>query len=387
MTPAVRPAPRATAAGLALLVATAALAAADPVRGPRPQPFADERIAAPAGIQVESWVEGLEAPWSLVFLPDGRAMVSERPGRIRLVRNGRLAAEPVITLDVRQGGEGGLMGLALDPGFPGRPYLYAMHTHAAGGETGNRVVRLAVEGDRARLDRVILEGVPGARFHNGGRIAFGPDGMLYVGTGEIFDAPRAQVPVDLGGKILRVTPEGAVPGDNPDPGSPVWSLGHRNVQGLAFHPESGDLFASEHGPSGEFGLRALDEVNVVRRGGNYGWPLAVGAPADRRWIDPILAWPDEATPPAGAAFWRGDLFVATLRSRALLRIALARDGGGNWRATTVERWFAEGSAQPFGRLRDAVAGPDGALYVLTSNRDGRGRPRPGDDRILRLTAR
>lgn len=387
MTPSARPAPRATAAGLALLVATAALAAADPVRGPRPQPFADERVAVPSGIAVETWVEGLEAPWSLVFLPDGRAMVSERPGRIRLVRQGRLAADPVITLDVRQGGEGGLMGLALDPGFPGRPYLYAMHTHAAGGEVGNRVVRLAVEGDRARFDRVILEGVPGARFHNGGRIAFGPDGMLYVGTGEIFDAARAQVPVDLGGKILRVTPDGAVPGDNPDPRSPVWSLGHRNVQGLAFHPESGDLFASEHGPSGEFGLRALDEVNVIRRGGNYGWPLAVGAPGDRRWIDPILVWPDEATPPAGAAFWQGGLFVATLRSRALLRIALARDGGGNWRATAVERWFAEGSAQPFGRLRDAVAGPDGALYILTSNRDGRGRPRPGDDRILRLTAR
>lgn len=386
MTPAGGAAARATVVGLALALFTT-FAAADPVRGPRPQPFADERVAAPAGIVVESWVEGLEAPWSLVFLPDGRAMVSERPGRIRLVREGRLAAEPVITLDVRQGGEGGLMGLALDPGFPGRPYLYAMHTHAAGGEVGNRVVRLAVAGDRARFDRVILEGVPGARFHNGGRIAFGPDGMLYVGTGEIFDAPRAQVAVDLGGKILRVTPDGTVPGDNPDPRSPVWSLGHRNVQGLAFHPESGDLFASEHGPSGEFGLRAYDEVNVIRRGGNYGWPLAVGAPGDRRWIDPILAWPDEATPPAGAAFWQGDLFVATLRSQALLRIALTRDGAGGWRATTVQRWFADGSAQPFGRLRDVVAGPDGALYVLTGNRDGRGRPRPGDDRILRLTAR
>lgn len=369
------------------LVATAAGALADPVRGPRPQAFDDVRVETPAGIRAETWVEGLEAPWSLVFLPDGRALVSERPGRIRLVRDGRLAAEPVATIAARQGGEGGLMGLAIDPGFPRRPYLYAMHTHAEGGEVGNRVVRLVLEGDRARPDRVIVEGVPGARFHNGGRIAFGPDGMLYVATGEIFDAPRAQQPVDLGGKILRVTADGAIPADNPLPGSPVWSLGHRNVQGLAFHPESRDLFASEHGPSGEFGLRALDEVNVVRRGGNHGWPLAVGAPGDSRWIDPILAWPDEATPPSGIAFWRGDLFVATLRSQALLRVRLGRGNApGEWRATAVERWFGEGSSRPLGRLRDAVAGPDGALYVVTNNRDGRGRPRPGDDRILRLTA-
>ncbi|WP_374448717.1 PQQ-dependent sugar dehydrogenase [Stella sp.] len=389
------PAARRFAAALAwaLALASAALAPAalapaalgDPVRGPRPQPFDDARVATPAGVRVESWVEGLEAPWSLVFLPDGRALVSERPGRIRLVADGRLAAEPVATLGVRQGGEGGLMGLALDPGFPARPYLYAMHTHAEAGEVGNRVVRLVLEGDRARLDRVVLQGVPGARFHNGGRLAFGPDGMLYVATGEIFDAPRAQVAADLGGKILRVTADGAVPPDNPLPGSPVWSLGHRNVQGLAFHPATGELFASEHGPSGEFGLRALDEINLVRRGGNYGWPLAVGAPGDPRWVDPILAWPDEATPPSGAAFWRGDLFVATLRSEALLRVRLER-GPGGWRATAVARGFAAGSRRPLGRLRDAVAGPDGALYLLTNNRDGRGRPRPGDDRILRLTA-
>ena len=376
---------------LAALAAQAPAVLADPVRGPRPQPFDDVAVASPGGIAARTWVTGLEAPWSLVFLPDGRALVSERPGRIRLVEDGRLADEPVARVAARQGGEGGLMGLALHPRFPDAPFLYAMHTHAEGGEVGNRVIRLRLSADgaepvRAAFDRVVVAGVPGARFHNGGRIAFGPDGMLYVATGEIFDAPRAQVMADLGGKILRVTPDGDVPADNPTPGSPVWSFGHRNVQGLAFHPESGDLFASEHGPSGEFGLRALDEVNLVRRGGNHGWPLAVGAPGIDRFVDPILAWPDTATPPAGIAFWRGDLYVATLRSQALLRVVLERQGDDGWKAARVERWFAEGAALPLGRLRDAVAGPDGALYVLTNNRDGRGRPREGDDRILRIEA-
>ncbi len=377
---------RAASTLLAAMLAAAAPAAAtaDPVRGPRPQATDDVPVARPQGVSVEDWVTGLEAPWSLVFLPDGRALVSERPGRIRLIAGGRLAAEPVARIAVRQGGEGGLMGLALHPRFPDQPYLYAMHTHAEGGEVGNRVVRLRLEGDRATFDRVILAGVPGARFHNGGRIAFGPDGMLYIATGEIYDAPRAQVMADLGGKILRVTPEGVVPADNPTAGSPVWSLGHRNVQGLAFHPDTGELFASEHGPSGEFGLQALDEVNVIRRGGNYGWPLVVGAPGDARFVDPILAWPDDATPPSGAAFWQGHLFVATLRSQALLRVRLDRTVGGGWKAASVERWFGEGAARALGRLRDAVAGPDGALYVLTNNRDGRGRPRSGDDRIVRI---
>ncbi|MCC7274881.1 MAG: PQQ-dependent sugar dehydrogenase [Alphaproteobacteria bacterium] len=367
------------------LAVAATGACADPVRGPRPQPADDLRVADPPGIAAATWVEGLEAPWSLVFLPDGRALVSERPGRIRLVANGRLAAEPVARIEATQGGEGGLMGLALHPAFPREPWLYAMHTHTEHGQVGNRVIRLRLEGDRAVFDRVVLGGVPGARFHNGGRLAFGPDGMLYVATGETYDAPRAQDPADLGGKILRVAADGGIPADNPFPGSPVWSLGHRNVQGLAFHPESGQLFASEHGPSGEFGFGAYDEINLIRRSGNYGWPRTVGAPGLAGYVDPVVAWPDVTTPPSGAAFWRGDLFVATLRSQALVRVRLAPAGDG-WRATAVERWFGEGSTLPLGRLRDAVAGPDGALYVVTNNRDGRGRPRPGDDRIVRVTA-
>lgn len=365
-----------------LLLAPGALA--DALVGPRPQPFADSLRAEVAEVRTASWVEGLEAPWSLVFLPDGNAMVSERPGRIRLIQAGRLLGEPVATLDAAQGGEGGLMGLALHPRFPAEPFLYAMLTHRDAMGTSNRVVRLRVEGRRAAHDRVIVDRLPGASFHNGGRIAFGPDGHLYVGTGEIFQSGLAQNMASYGGKILRIAADGAVPADNPFPGSPIWSLGHRNVQGLAWHPETGEMFASEHGPSGELGLRAWDEVNVIRRGGNYGWPLQVGAPGRAGYVDPIAAWPDVATPPSGMTFWRGDLYAASLRSEALLRIEVERTGAG-WRARAIERWFAEGPQRGrWGRLRDAVAGPDGALYVLTNNRDGRGRVREGDDRILRI---
>lgn len=382
---------------LTLVLATG-VARGEVVTGSKPQTVEDRFVPEPP-VRVESWVEGLDTPWSLVFLPDGRALVSERPGRIRLIDDDRLREEPyaeiaevetrgrgVIEFFTRlfAGGEAGLMGLALHPDFAQHSYVYAMYTHRGEGGAENRVIRLRHEGDHGRLDRVIVEGIPGALNHNGGRIAFGPDGYLYIATGETYEHELAADLGSLGGKILRVDPDGAVPPDNPFPGSPVYSYGHRNPQGLAWHPETGDLFSSEHGPSGEFGLRAYDEINVIEPGGHYGWPRVVGAPGDPRYRDPIAAWPDLTTPPAGMTFWQDHLFVATLRSETLLRTGIASTDG-RWRVTQIERWFADGSASGrFGRLRDAVVGPDGALYVLTSNRDGRGRPRAEDDRILRI---
>ncbi len=376
-------------------------AAADPIVGPAPQSVGDVFVPSPKGYRLVPWVENLEVPWSLVFLPDGRALVSERPGRIRLIRDGKLVAKPyaelastgggsgVMGLLTRlvAGGEGGLMGLALHPRFPDPPYVYAMHTYEGDGDTGNRVIRLIDKGDHATFDRVIVDGIPGATFHNGGRIGFGPDGMLYVTTGEIFDAERAQDRASLNGKILRVAPDGKIPADNPFPRSKVWSYGHRNPQGLAWHPETGELFISEHGPSGEYGLRAHDEINVVRKGGNYGWPLAVGAPGLKDYVDPLVTWKDRAVPPAGIAFWKGDLYLAALGAGSLVRIGVARAGDG-WRVTRIERWFADGPASSvLGRLRAVRVGPDGMLYFTTSNRDGRGKPRPGDDKIYRLEPR
>ena len=351
--------------------------------GPKPQGVEDTYVPEPEGVEVTTWVEGLEIPWALAFLPGGDALVTERPGRIRLIRDGALREAPYAELDVLHTGEAGLMGIALHPDFPEPPFVYVMHTYRGGDGLANRVVRLRHQGDHAEFDRVILDGIPGGRFHDGGRIAFGPDGLLYIAAGETFTRELAQRRDSLGGKILRVTPDGEVPADNPFPGSPVYSLGHRNPQGLAWDPATGALFASEHGPSGEVGFGAFDEVNVIRKGANYGWPEVVGAPGQAPYADPLIAWPEVTTPPAGLAFHRGDLYLGTLGSETLIRIGL--DRGDGYSVAAIERWFkAEGGASPFGRLRAVVKGPDGALYVTTSNRDGRGRVRRGDDRILRI---
>jgi quinoprotein glucose dehydrogenase len=374
--------------------------------GSRPQSVEDRFVPTVPDIRVDTWVDNLQGPWSLVFIDDMLALVSERSGNIRVIENGVLRPDPLACFDwagkahdtlvdcfgVAAQGEGGLMGLAIhrDDGASA-PWLYVMHTHRRDrdGRRENRVVRLALRQGGAHFDREIISGIPGGRYHNGGRIAFGPDGMLYVATGEIFQKELAQRPESLGGKILRLTPQGNIPADNPIAGSPVYSLGHRNVQGLAWHPGTGDMFASEHGPSGEFGLSDFDEINQVRPGGNYGWPKAVGAAGRPDYHDPVASWPDINTPPAGLTFWRGDLMVAVLgfqagKARSLLRLRLDNPDG-RWRVNDIERWFADGrNSSIYGRLRDAVTGPDGALYVLTSNRDGRGDPRPGDDRILRI---
>ena len=191
------------------------------------------------GIRIEPWVEGLEIPWSLIFLDENTALVSERPGRIRLIREGALGEAPYKELEVHHVGEGGLMGLAAHPRFPQKPFIYAMYTYREGGSTYNKVVKLRAGEERASFAGTIIDKIPGARFHNGGRIALGPDGFLYIATGEIFRADLAQDLNNLGGKVLRVDDDGNIPVNNPFPGSPVFSYGHRNPQGLAWHPETG----------------------------------------------------------------------------------------------------------------------------------------------------
>lgn len=367
------------------------LAACSQVVGGAPQEVEDVFLPEGNDVRVETWIEGLDVPWSLIFLSDGRALVSERRGTIQLIKKGTHQGT-YASIKVSHDGEGGLLGIAADPAFPKRPYIYAMHTYEKKGALFNRVIRLRDKGEKGVFDRVIIDNIPGGRFHDGGRIAFGPDGMLYVTTGETFNAPLAQDLSSFGGKILRITPEGNIPADNPFKGSPVYSYGNRNPQGLAWQPETGRLFESEHGPSGEFGHFANDEINIILKGGNYGWPKVIGAPHSAGYIDPVIVW-KKTTPPSGMTFYRGklfarlngDLFVATLKSQALIRIQLDRN---NEKVLRIERWFARDyGVGIYGRLRDVVEGTDGALYLLTNNRDGRGTPQPGDDRIFRIVPR
>lgn len=357
--------------------------------GNKPQPVEDVFLPEGDKVNVEAWIENLRIPWSLIFLPDGRALVSERPGTVRLIKGGKLLQKPYAQINVEHIGEGGLMGLAIPLSFPKQPYVYVMHTYRKGDKLYNRVIRLKDHGNEGTLDTVIIDDIPGGTNHNGGRIAFGPDGMLYITTGETFDAEIAQDLKSLGGKILRITPEGSVPDDNPFKGSPVYSYGHRNPQGISWQTGTNKLFESEHGPSGEFGRFAHDEINIITKGGNYGWPEVIGATGQKPYVDPIIVWKN-TTPPSGMTFYKGDLlkhlkgdlFVATLRSESLIRIKLESKSE---KVMRIERWFATDFREGrYGRIRDVVEGPDGALYFLTNNTDGRGSPVPGDDRIYRI---
>ncbi|WP_194774633.1 PQQ-dependent sugar dehydrogenase [Pararhodonellum marinum] len=360
---------------------------AQPILGEMPQKFQETFLPEPEGVEVEVWVDKLHIPWSLAFLPNGDALVAQRTGEIMRIPKG--SSTPVLfhkVSDVSPIGDAGLMGMALHPEFESQPFMYLMYTY---GEDKDRltskVIRMRIEEKGPIEDIVIVDKIPAFAIHLGGRIAFGPDGHLYIGTGDLSQPFVAQDLESLASKILRVTAEGDIPEDNPFPGSPIYSYGHRVVQGFAWHPETGTMFNSEHGPSGapeEGGVRYRDEVNVVHKGKNYGWPHVVGAPGLEAYEDPILSWNQAAFPPAGMAFHQGDLFLASLAGQALLRIRFEEDGED---VISTERWFSsELSKGTYGRFRDVTEGPDGYLYVCTSNTDGRAALRPNDDKILRI---
>ncbi|GBC81641.1 Aldose sugar dehydrogenase YliI [bacterium HR10] len=342
---------------------------------------------SPEDVRVDVVASGLQIPWAIDFAPDGRLFLTERPGRIRVIRDGELQSEPWAQIPVAHEGEGGLLGLALDPNFAENGFVYVYYTYREGTRLWNRVARLTDREGRGEDLVVLLDRIPGSTIHNGGRIRFGPDGKLYITTGDANVPTSAQDLASLAGKILRLNPDGSIPTDNPFPNSPVWSYGHRNPQGLAWHPVTGTLFSTEHGPSGLPPNCCHDEVNVIEPGQNYGWPSVFGIRGDPRFVDPILESGLDTWAPSGAAFysgdqlpesWRGRFFFAALRGQHLGRVTLRSPD-----LRSVER-FEKLFVGEFGRLRDVVQGPDGFLYVTTSNRDGRGIPRSGDDRLLRI---
>ena len=358
----------------------------------------DSALSTPAAIasaepEASGWAlavvaEGLEIPWSIVFPSAERMLVSERTGAIREIKDGVLNPQPVYIFDeVRARDEAGLMGLALHPDHTRNGYLYACYT-VSGSATDmlTRVSRLVDNGTSLAFEQVILDNIPAARFHAGCRIQFGPDGMLYVSTG---DATNKNLPQDVNssaGKILRVTPEGEVPADNPFPGSPVFSLGHRNPQGITWDLERGRMFSTEHGPSTFDGPPGGDEINLIIAGGNYSWPLGSHDNVPQGTIGPLIQFtPAEA--PASALFYaddalpffKGNLFFGALRGEGLVRVILNENANGEISVASVEKIIAD-----VGRVRDVVTGPDGSLYFSTSNRDGRGAVRDGDDKIYRI---
>jgi len=346
-------------------------ATSKPTASPAPKPTQQVQVVA----------QDLDVPWAIDFAPDGRMFVTERPGNIRIIQQGRLLQEPLITFPAPfvSEGEGGLLGLVLDPDFANNHYLYVYHSYRSGEGVLNRVLRLKEQNNKATMDKVLIDRIPGNLFHNGGRLKIGPDGLLYITTGDAQRPELAQDPSSLAGKILRIRLDGSIPRDNPFPNSPVYSLGHRNPQGLAWHPETRQLYSSEHGPS------AHDEINLIEAGKNYGWPVIQGDQEALGMQRPIIHSGNTTWAPAGMTFvtrgpWRNQLLVANLRGQQILKLELTT--GQPIQARSIQSLFQD----VYGRIRDVVEGPDGTVYLLTSNRDGRGAPRALDDKIIRVEA-
>lgn len=313
--------------------------------------------------------ENLEIPWEIAFLPDNSLLVTERPGRLIKISSKQ---ETIPIQGVAHVGEGGLLGMALHPDFSRNSLLYLYLTTQTSDGLSNRVEQYTLQNNTVTNRKIILENIPGSRFHDGGRIAFGPDKKLYITTGDAGQEILAQDTSSLAGKILRINDDGSIPPDNPF-GNAVFSLGHRNPQGLTWDA-SGNLWASEHGRSGA--SSGFDEINLIEKGKNYGWPNIEGSEAQSGMESPKAhSGSSETWAPSGAAIYTDSMLFAGLRGEALYEAKLS---GSN-----IEKTIAHLPGQ-FGRLRTVAVGPDNMLYILTNNRDGRGNPKSGDDKLIKI---
>ena len=330
--------------------------------------------AALAEVKVETVADNLKIPWELVFVPDGRIFFTERDGNLWVIENESM--ELVATFPASHTSEGGLLGLALDPEFEKNNFLYLYQTYFDFELHHNKVVRYTVSNNQLTDEQILIDKIPGAVWHDGGRIKFGPDEKIYITTGDSTNANLSQKIDSLAGKILRINADGTIPSDNPFESSPVFSYGHRNPQGIDWN-ENGILVSSEHGPSGEKGY-AHDEINVIEPGKNYGWPVIVGDSNNLEYTNPILHSGDVTWAPSGLLYydsdkipeWKGMFLVAALRGQHVMVMDLDLE---NNRVNSVEKIFQD----EYGRLRDLVQSPDGDVFVLTSNGD--------NDKILRVS--
>ncbi|MGI8923299.1 MAG: PQQ-dependent sugar dehydrogenase [Fimbriimonadales bacterium] len=349
-------------------------------------PPAGHRPIAPENIEyrLEAVASNLQVPWSIVFAPDGRILFTERPGRIRVIEKGKLKPDPLHTFkDVASASETGLMGLCLHPDFAKNHFIYASYANTL---NSVRVVRFKETSAGLSEMKIIVDALPSAPNHAGCRIKFGPDGKLYITTGDATDRRIAQQLLSLGGKTLRVNDDGSFPEDNPfamhAAALPhIWSYGHRNAQGMDWQPGTGLMFQTEHGPSGFDGPGGGDEVNIVEKGKNYGWPTIHHTATQDGLVSPLLEFTPAEAPASGAFYsgdklpqFKGNFFFGCLRGEGLMRVVL--DGR---KVVRHEKIITD-----MGRIRDVAQGPDGYLYFSTSNEDGRGRPAADDDRIMRI---
>ncbi|HLC86897.1 MAG TPA: PQQ-dependent sugar dehydrogenase [Candidatus Nanoarchaeia archaeon] len=307
-------------------------------------------------------VENLDTPWAIDFLPDSRMIFTERNGKISLFDDGEITV--IANLKVNEEGESGLLGIAVDPKFSENKFIYVYYTY----ENGNRVSRFILSDEKLEKEFILLDNIPNAQFHDGGRIKFGPDGKLYITTGDATYPSSAQDINSIAGKILRINKDGTIPEDNPF-GNYIYSYGHRNPQGIAWHPITAELYSSEHGPSKN------DELNVIVKGGNYGWPIVECDEMSDRYINPIRCYSEFTLAPSGITFYNNDLYIASLRGTQLRKIVFDKD---NKTILSEEELFNN-----LGRIREVVK-HEGYLYIVTSNYDGRGIPRIGDDKIIRI---
>lgn len=336
---------------------------------------------------IKPYINGLEIPWGIIFVDNTTMLVTERPGRVRIAENGVLNPEPILSIDVDASGEAGLMSIVKHPDFSRNSFIYLYHTYPSSGGTKIKVARYKYNNKRLTFDRDIISNLQAASIHASGEMAFGPDGKIYILTGDLGEAELAQNTQSFAGKLLRLNDDGTIPNDNPFVSNSnykgeIWTVGHRNGQGLAWHPQTKELFESEHGPSGFDGGMGMDEVNHIEKGENYGWPVIRGDETQAGYEAPLKQY-SPAIAPGSAHFYNGNMFpdlknkllVATLRGETILVLTIENNKISN------ETKLVDSS---YGRIRRVVEGPDGSIYFSTSNKDGRGDPRTGDDTIYRI---